>query len=229
MWRAVPMPNHGGMAGGQVWTDTVDGAEHRVEVDGSVSRTITWTVDGETVAERRTMDDKARLDGGEHGRLVVVHSALGTPRRATLHPPGEDAASLAGVGGRDLTPEPGSRAAAHEEAVLRHPGRYTAIQTLGGVAKVLVPIVVAALLARVAFSLPLPDIDLPLPGISLPEIDLPLPSVSLPDVDLPDVAVPGWVTWLLDKVKYVWPIVLAYVLARREIQRRRRHAEQRDS
>jgi hypothetical protein len=214
------------MAGGQVWTDTVDGAEHRVEAGGSVSRTITWTVDGETVAERRTMDDKARLDGGEHGRLVVVHSALGTPRRATLHPPGDEAASLAGVGGRDLTPEPGSRAAAYEESVLRHPGRYTAIQTLGGVAKVLVPIVVAALLARVAFSLPLPDIDLP--RIPRPDIDLPVPSVSLPDVDLPDVHVPGWVTWLLDKVKYVWPIVLAYVLARREIQRRRRQGERRD-
>jgi hypothetical protein len=213
------------MAADQVWTDTIDGAEHRVEVDGSVSRTITWTVDGEPVAERRTMDDTARLDGGAHGRLVVVHSALGAPRRATLHPPGDAAASLAGVGGRDLTPEPGSRAAAHEESVLRHPGRYTALQTLGGVAKVVVPIVVAALLARVAFSLPLPDIDLP--RIPRPDIDLPLPSVALPEVGLPDIDAPGWVTWLIDKAKYVWPVALAYVLARREIRRRRRHAEER--
>lgn len=32
---------------------------------------------------------------------------------------------------------------------------------------------------------------------------------------------PEWLVWLLDKAKYVWPVVLAYVLARREIRRRR--------
>ena len=40
----------------------------------------------------------------------------------------------------------------------------------------------------------------------------------------------GWLRWLLDKAKYVWPVVLAYVLARAEIKRRReqerRRAEQ---
>ena len=203
----------------QVWTGTVGDAEHRVEASGSVSRLITWTVDGETVAERRTMDDRARLDGGDRGTLVVLHTTLGTPRRATVHPPGADAASVAGIGGHDLTPEPGSRAADHEESVLRHPGRYTAIQTMAGLAKVVVPIVVAALLARVAFSVPLPDIDLP---------RLPLPSLPLPDVDIPEIDPPDWLGWILDRVRYVWPIVLAFLLARAEVRRRRKHAEERD-
>ncbi len=52
---------------------------------------------------------------------------------------------------------------------------------------------------------------------------------QLPVSALPDIDAPGWVTWLIDKAKYVWPVALAYVLARREIQRRRRHAEGRDS
>ena len=36
---------------------------------------------------------------------------------------------------------------------------------------------------------------------------------------------PDWVRWLLDKVKYVWPIAVAYVLARAEINRRRKQDE----
>ena len=43
--------------------------------------------------------------------------------------------------------------------------------------------------------------------------------------DLPDVSVPGWVEAVLDKVKYVWPVVLAFVLARAEINRRRKQDE----
>ena len=156
----------------------------------------------------------------------MLHSALGTPRRSTVYPAGADAASLAGIGGHDLTPEPGSRAAAHEESVLRHPGRYTAIQTLGGIAKVVVPIVIAALLARVAFSVPLPDVDLP--RLPLPEVDVPLPSVPLPDIEVPDIDPPDWLVWILERVKYAWPIVVAFLLARAEVRRRRRHAEERD-
>jgi hypothetical protein len=33
------------------------------------------------------------------------------------------------------------------------------------------------------------------------------------------------VRWLLDKAKYVWPVLLAYVLARAEINRRRKQDE----
>jgi hypothetical protein len=46
-------------------------------------------------------------------------------------------------------------------------------------------------------------------------------SVPWPDVDLPDWQVPDWVGRLIDRVKYVWPVALAWVLARWEIKRRR--------
>ena len=75
---------------------------------------------------------------------------------------------------------------------------------------------------RLAVDIPWPH--LPLPNLpDLPEIPWPdLPSVPLPDLpDLPDVQVPDWLRWILDKAKYVWPVVIAYVLARGEIRRRR--------
>lgn len=208
-----------------MWTGVVDGHEQRVEVTGSVSRRVVWTIDGEVVLDKKTMDDKARLDGGDHGRLLVIHSGLGAPRRATVFPPGEGALSIAGVGGVDLTPEPGSKAAHYERRVIEHPRRHTLLATLGGVGSVVVPIVVAALLARVAVQLPWPSIDLPdLPLPDLPSLPRPdLPSLPLPD--LPDVTVPEWLRRVLDYAKYVWPVVLAYVIARSEIARRRKQAE----
>jgi hypothetical protein len=39
------------------------------------------------------------------------------------------------------------------------------------------------------------------------------------------VSPPGWVTWTLDHAKFVWPVVLAVVLARSEITRRRKQDE----
>ena len=40
--------------------------------------------------------------------------------------------------------------------------------------------------------------------------------------DLPDLpALPGWLVWLLDNAHYVVPVVVALVLARRGISRRR--------
>ena len=48
------------------------------------------------------------------------------------------------------------------------------------------------------------------------------------DVDIPEIDPPDWLGWILERVKYVWPIVLAFLLARAEVRRRRRHAEERD-
>ncbi|WP_205472832.1 hypothetical protein [Nocardioides sp. SYSU D00038] len=214
----------------QVWEQTVDGRSHRVEASGSVSHRVEWWVDGEKVAEKKAMEDRLRLEhgeDGEHGRLLVVFSGLGRPRRATVFGPGEDAQAMTGLGGTDLAPEVGSPAAAYEEKVLAHPRRYAAVQTLGGVAKVVVPIVLALLAARIAINVPWPDVDLPsIPFPDLPSI--PWPSIPWPDLprpNLPDVSLPDWVRWLLDKVKYVWPVVLAFVLARGEVNRRRKQQE----
>ncbi len=40
-------------------------------------------------------------------------------------------------------------------------------------------------------------------------------------MDLPDWQAPAWVRWIADKAQFVWPVLLAAYLARREIRRRR--------
>ena len=134
----------------QAWSLRVDGRTHRVEVRGSVSRRIQWWVDDELVLDRRSADDKPRLTADarpELGTLALRFSGLGKPRRATVVPPGEL------LGGVDLDPEPGSPAAAYEDRVRAHPRRYAVIQTAGGAAAVVVPILVTLLLARLAFAI----------------------------------------------------------------------------
>jgi hypothetical protein len=210
----------------QVWTLAHDGRTHRVEASGSSAHLVRWLVDGALTAEKKSWDEKVSLDGAELGTVVVRFSTLGRPRRATWFGPDEDAQALAGLGGVDLVPTEGSAAAAYEEKVRLHPGRYAAIATAGGVAKVVVPLLLGLLAVRFAVNIPWPD--LPLPNLpDLPEIPWPdLPEVPWPDLpDLPDLRLPEWVRWLLDKVKYVWPVVIAYVLARAEINRRRKQDE----
>lgn len=214
------------MAQDQVFEQVVDGVRHRVVAGGNVRHEVTWTVDGDDVASKKELEDTVRLDGGDHGRLVVVYSAMGTPRRATLHEPGDELKSLGGVGGVDLEPAPGSKAAAYEQKVLDHPNRYAVLQTLGGVAKVVVPILLTLLVARFAIAIPWPDWNLP--SIPMPDLpSIPWPSISLPSIPWPSWSLPGWLRETLSYLKYVWPVVLAFVLARAEIKRRRTQAEQR--
>lgn len=212
----------------QVWALTVEGTHHRVEVRGSFPRRVRWFVDGECVAEKKSSEDVLRLTHPEHGTVGVWHSALGRARRASLFraedgAPPASAKALTGLGGLDLTPEPASPAAAHEARVRAHPRRYALVQTLGGVARVVLPLVVALLLARLAFSIDWPDWDLPLPSVPLPSI--PWPSVPWPSIDLPEVRVPGWVQWLLEHAKYVVPVLIAFGLAQAEVRRRRTQDE----
>jgi hypothetical protein len=227
MPAAAHVPSVGRVSDGtQVWTLAHDGRTHRVEASGSSAHQVRWLVDGESAAEKKSWDEKVSLDGAELGTVVVRFSTLGRPRRATWFAPGEDAQALAGVGGVDLVPAEGSAAAAYEEKIRLHPGRYAALATAGGVAKVVVPLLLGLLAIRLAVNIPWPD--LPFPDLpDLPRIPWPdLPSVPWPDLPgPPDVRVPDWVRWLLDKAKYVWPIVIAYVLARAEINRRRKQDE----
>ncbi len=207
------------MTNTQVWRLSVDGHEHRVEADPGTSRRLRWYVDDELVAEQKSMDERVRIESPA-GRLQVRFSTLGAPRRATL---ADDA------DGHDLVPDPGSAAARYEDKVRAHPERYALLQTIGGVGKVVVPIVLASLLARFVFSLPISLPSIPSPDLpSLPRPDL--PSVPLPDLPLPDLqawSAPGWVEQVLDVAHYFWPVVLAFVLARVEIRRRRRQDEKR--
>ncbi len=60
-----------------------------------------------------------------------------------------------------------------------HPTRYALIATVGGVAKVVVPILLTLVAVRFAVRIPWPDLPFP---------DLPdLPSVPWPDIPWPDL------------------------------------------
>jgi len=224
----------------------VHGVEHRVEVSGSFSRTIRWYVDDRLVAETTSSDDTVRLEPGDRsgvragaappglpeqlgpaalGALCARFTALGRARRITWYEPegvpSASARALLGTGGIDLDPEPGSAAARREDRIRQHPRRHAALAVAVGVCKVVLPLVLGALAIRFAVSLPRPDWDLP--SIPFPSVDL--PSIPWPDVDLPDWEVPGWVSWLADKVQFVWPVLLAAGLVRADITRRRTQDE----
>ena len=213
------------------WDLTVHGAQHRVEIEGSVTRTVRWFRDDVLVASRRTADDTVRLVPGPDApqAVRVAFTALGRTRRVTLYEgEGEvtaEARAVLGTGGVDLDPEPGSPAALREQRIREHPTRHALVATAGGVAKVVLPLLVGLLAVRFVVNLPWPSWDVPWPRLDLPRIpwpQIPWPDIDLPDLpELPDWQAPAWLAWLLDHVRYVWPVVLAFVLARAEISRRR--------
>ncbi|MCZ2850634.1 hypothetical protein [Modestobacter sp. VKM Ac-2978] len=233
----------------QAWDLVAEGRRHRVETTGSVSRTVRWRVDGRVVAAKKSSEDTVRLKPGDRlkgeddvseddvspddqpadveqdiGSVTVQYTGLGKPKRATWYPLADGAAVRAalGTGGIDLEPETGSPAALREERIRQHPRRYAVLAVAGGVAKVVLPLLLGLLAVRLTVALPWPDWDLP--SIPWPDWDLPSipwPDVDLPDVDLPDWQAPAWVRWIADKAQFVWPVLLAAYLARREIRRRR--------
>lgn len=188
----------------QVWRLTSTDVEHRVVAHGGLRHYAEWYADDVKVAAKGGMEGKLRLTDDDHGTLEVRFSGLGKPQRATL-------------GGLDLVPEPGSPAAEFEDRVRARPHLYAAIMTAGGVARVVVPILLSLVAVRFALSFDWPDWNLP----SLPTPDLPhLPSIPLPD--LPDVTLPGWLRWILEHAHYVVPVLIAFGLAQAEIKRRRK-------
>ncbi len=215
------------------WQLRTDGREHRVEIaDAGLRRSLTWQVDGREVAGTRTSDERVVLDGGEHGALGVrLPTFTGPARRVTWYPPGSElgatAAAHAGLGGLDLDPEPGSRAAAREAYIRAHPHRHAARRTATAVLGVLLPLLGLWLLARI--DVPWPDVSIPWPDWDLPAIPWPDLSIPWPDWQLPEL--PAWVRELLDTAKYVVPVLVAFGLARAEVRRRRAQDErkQRDA
>lgn len=229
------------MADVERWTLERDGTSHVVEVTPTgLGRTITWHRGSEVVLERSTWDDTVRLvpDDQGAGAVRLRFGAFGPARRVTWYDgTGElDAATSAeiGVGGVDLLPEPGSRAARRDEWIDAHPRLHTARRTAVAVVGVLVPLLVVWLLGRFALpAIPWPDWDLPripwpdLPSIPWPQIDL--PQLPWPDWSLPDWTLPPWLAWVRDHARYVTPVVVAFVVAQAEVRRRRRQREQRES
>lgn len=208
---------------GQIFELTYAGRRHRLEVnDEGLSRRYEWTVDGSEVVSRKSMDDRITLKpedaardavAGARGR-VDVRAGLTGVRRATLVVDGNEV---------DLVPEAGSAAARREERIRAHPNRHLVLHTTAAIAKVLIPILGIGLVLSW-----LPDWDLP--GIPLPDIDLPSipwPSIDLPSIPWPDWELPSWVRTILDKAKYVWPVLLAFGLAQHEVKRRRQQDQRR--
>lgn len=201
-------------------------------------RTALWSFDGHQVACESTGDERITLvpDEALSGLGVVGIRFPGwsvDARRVTLFEPQESetseldpkAAALLGRGGIDFVPPPGSAAEKREARMLQHPVRHTLVLTAVGVAKVVAPILLGLIALRFAFTLPWPSISLPAipwPDWNLPSI--PWPNVPWPNIPWPDLAVPDWIKEVLSKAKYVWPILLAFVLARAEVRRRRQQA-----
>lgn len=212
------------------WHLVHDGHEHEVRiVDVGLRWEVTWTLDGVEVGSRRTTDKKVVLDGGEQGAVGVrLPEFTGPARRVSWHgadaPPGAEVAARTGLGGIDLVPEEGSRAAARELWIREHPRLHVARRTAAALVGVLLPLLVVWLLSQV--RIPWPDISIPWPDWQLPDIpwpDLPLPRWDLPD--LPDL--PAWLRTLIEQAKYVWPVVFAIGVARAEVVRRRNQDERR--
>jgi hypothetical protein len=216
------------------WHLRVGPSEHVVEIgEAGLGRVVTWLRDGCEVASRRSSEDKVVLDGGDSGALrVQLPQLVGPARRVTWYSPEESLGALAaahtGLGGTDLDPEPGSKAAQREAWIREHPRQYAARRTAAAAAAVLVPLLLLALLSRI--HLPWPTLDISWPSWDLPSIpwpDIPWPDIPWPDISWPDLPqVPEWVREVIEKAKYVWPVLLAFVLARAEIRRRRRQDEQ---
>ncbi len=201
-----------------------DGVRHHEVVvhTGGWRRRIEWNVDGELIAEKQSAEDSVVLDGEATGAVRLTFSMLGSARRVNWFDPDDDAIvrAHAGLGGLDMDPEPGSPAARRDERMRAHPKLYAARHVAGGVGKVVVPILLTLIAIRFTVNLDLPRPNLPtIPRPNLPD----LPSIPWPD--LPSWSLPGWLREVLSYLKYVWPILLGIVLARAEIQRRRKQDE----
>lgn len=225
-----------GMTSNQVYELSVGGRHHHVETSvGDWSNRATWWIDGEEIAtQKSSVEDSLFLaaDTGHDladgaGALRVRFTTLGQPIRATWFEGSRDAATAAsriGTGGIDLVPDPGSPAAVREEKMRANPRLHAARHVVGGVGTIVVPVVAALIGAWVAARISWPDLGLPaipwpeLPSIPWPEI--PWPSIPLPSWDAPD-----WLRWIVDRIRYVWPVLLGLWLARREMNRRREQDE----
>ncbi len=207
------------------WRLVHEDHEHLVEnVDAGWRRSVTWRLDGTEIGTRRTNDKRVVINGGDRGAVrVQLPEFAGPARRVTWYDADSavdaETAARTGLGGLDLVPEPGSKAAAREAWIREHPRLYVARSTATAVLGVLLPLLLLWLASRITW----PSISIPLPDWSLPSI--PWPSIPWPSWDLPEL--PAWLKSLLEKAEYVWPVLLAFGLGHAEVKRRRRQDERR--
>ncbi|MBC2933266.1 hypothetical protein [Nocardioides sp. zg-1228] len=212
------------------WHLVEGGHEHVVTVEQhAFTREVAWTRDGTEVGRTKTSDDTIVLaPTGADGAVRLRCAIVGPTRRVTLHD--GEAEAHTGLGGTDLEPAAGSRAARRAEWIGAHPHLHTARQTAIAAAGVGVPVLLVWLLSLV----PWPSLDIPWPDISLPSIpwpdlpsipwpDITLPSIPWPDIDLPSL--PSLPAWTEPVRQVLVPVLIAFFLARGEVKRRRRAEE----
>lgn len=215
--------------GCQRWFLAASGRQHRVEISGSVDRTLAWYVDDHLIATKKSSQDDVQLKPGDGcngrksvrdraslspdsldaegqeqsgaGGIRVKFTGLGRSKRVTWF---EGEASVAatvraraGAGGIDFDPEPGSPSALRADRIRRHPRRHAALAIAGGVAKVVIPMMIGILGLRLHLAVPWPDLHLS----AIPWPDWDLPSIPWPELHLPHWAAPVWVTWLVDRMR----------------------------
>ncbi len=178
------------------------------------------------------------------GATVLVLAALpGVVARAVLllpRPPADGAeprddvpagrrtvVDLATAERHPFDPAPGTLAARLQVLEERHPRLWAARHVVLAVGRVLVALLGLAVLLQ-ALVRPLlewlagllPRVDLP--AIPWPDVDL--PDIPWPDLELPDVSLPGWLLAVLATAEFWVPVLVAVVLAVREVRRKRRGA-----
>ncbi len=203
-------------------------SHHTVEVEfGWFTHTISWTIDAEEVARVATSDDrKILVADGRALALRVQKARIGdTLRRVEVFAGETDAAAqlraTSGLGGTDLEPEPGSRAARRAQRMVAHPLRYTVERGLAAAGSIAASLLAIWMVAQLLGALPWPEVSLPkLPAVHLPTL------IDLPDIDLPTIVdlptTPAWVERVASLIGMAVPIVGALVGARLEIARRQR-------
>ena len=169
---------------------------------------VRLVVDGETVAETKANAKQTVLAGDGFEVRAVMPFWGGSVKRASLVPDGGDEEY-------ELDPEPGTRAARSPRG-----GAGTRSCTPRGTCSAGRPRSRRRSSASPSCCGSSPrsrgrrSICPDLPRIDLP--DLPLPSFQI------DLELPGWVQAVLDSKPYWVPIVVGVVLARRELNRRKK-------
>lgn len=205
------------------WSLNRDGCLHEVEIrELGLHRRIVWRVDGETVAEGKSYDERAVLVADDHGSIGLHFRTFAGTRRVTwfehTNAPAALAANKTLVGGLDLEPEAGSKAARRRIWMHQHPRLYAGRQIVLAAIGLAAGVLVTWLLGRLWHLIPwdwVPQIELP----RIPWPDIPWPSIPWPG--LPDINLPDWLGTVLDAAKFVAPVVFAGWLAVRESRRRR--------
>jgi hypothetical protein len=167
----------------------------------------------------------APLPGVVARAALLVPTGDGEPRRAHVPDGARAALDVATAERHPFTPAPGTLAARLRDLEQRHPRLWASRHVVLAVGRVLGALLGLAALLQVLVRPLLEWLAGLLPRIDLPDVPWPdLPSIPWPDVDLPDLSMPGWLAAVLATAKFWVPLLVAVVLAVREVRRKRHGA-----